>query len=288
MDQIRIENLEVYAAHGVYPKETRQGQLFKVDVTLNTDTGPAGLADDLALSTNYGEVSRLIQRYLWENTFSLIEAAAEHLAREILLSFPRVESLALELKKPQAPVKIPFSNISVRIERGWHQAWLGIGSNMGDRKAYIDQALAALEEKPEIRQVRCSRLITTAPYGGVEQEDFLNGAVGLKTLLSPQELLAFLQELEHRAGRERKIHWGPRTLDLDILFFEGFVSDDPLLTVPHPDMENRGFVLEPLDELCPWLRHPLNGRSVRQMRQELEKRGEGAALRSLTKNASGS
>lgn len=269
-DQIRIENLEVYAAHGVHPEETREGQLFKVDVTLNTDLRRAGIADELTLSTHYGEVCRLIHSYLRENTFLLIEAAAEHLAEEILLTFPNVESLVLELKKPMAPVKLPFSNISVRIERGWHQAYLGIGSNMGDRQGYISRALEEIRNHPKIREIRSSGLITTAPYGGVEQEDFLNGAIGLKTLLSPYELLAFLQSLEQQAGRERKIHWGPRTLDLDILFYEGFVSGDKALTVPHPDMENRRFVLEPLNELCPWQRHPLTGKTVRQMLKELQ------------------
>jgi len=270
VDQIRIENLEVYAGHGVHPEETREGQLFKVDVALNTELRPAGMADELTLSTHYGEVCRLIHRYLRENTFLLIEAAAEHLAEEILLAFPNVESLALELKKPMAPVKIPFSNISVKIERGWHQAYLGIGSNMGDKQAYVSRALEELAAHPKIRDVKCSRLAVTTPYGGVEQEDFLNGAVGLKTLLPPYELLAFLQSLEKKAKRERKIHWGPRTLDLDILFYDGFVSGDEALTVPHPDMENRRFVLEPLDELCPWYRHPLTGKTVRQMRRELQ------------------
>lgn len=269
MDQIRIEDLEVYAGHGVYAQETRDGQLFRVSVALNTDLRPAGMADELALSANYGEVCRLIHRYLRENTFLLIEAAAEHLAQELLLTFSNVESLVLELKKPMAPVNLPFSNISVRIERGWKQVYLGIGSNMGDRQAYVDQALEELGGHPQIREVKCSRLVVTAPYGGVEQEDFLNGAVGLKTLLSPCELLAFLQSLEKKAKRERKVRWGPRTLDLDILFYEGFVSGDETLTVPHPDMENRGFVLEPLDELCPWYRHPLTGRTVRQMLREL-------------------
>lgn len=269
MDQIRIEDLEVYAGHGVYPEETREGQLFKVSAVLNTDLGPAGRADDLSLSTNYGEVCRLIHRYLRENTFLLIEAAAEHLAEEVLLSFPFVESLVLELKKPMAPVKIPFSNISVKIERGWRQAYLGIGSNMGDKQAYVGKALEAIKTHPKIRDVKSSRLILTPPYGGVEQEDFLNGAVGLKTLLSPYELLVFLQSLEKDAGRVRKVHWGPRTLDLDVLFYEGFVSGDPVLTVPHPDMENRKFVLQPLDELCPWYRHPLTGKTVRQMLGEL-------------------
>ncbi len=269
MDQIIIEDLEVYAGHGVYPEETREGQLFKVSAILNTDLRPAGMADELTLSTNYGEVCRLVHRYLRENTFLLIEAAAEHLAEEILLSFPLVESLVLELKKPMAPVKIPFSNIAVKIERGWRQVYLGIGSNMGDKQAYISEALDSLRAHPKIRQVKCSRLIVTEPYGGVEQDNFLNGAVGLKTLLSPYELLALLQSLEKKAGRERLVHWGPRTLDLDVLFYEGFVSDDERLIVPHPDMSNRRFVLEPLDQLCPGYIHPLTGKTVRQMLKEL-------------------
>ena len=77
-------------------------------------------------------------------------------------------------------------------------------------------------------------------------------------------------ELERKAGRERKIHWGPRTLDLDILFYEDFVSDDPKLTVPHPDMENRLFVLEPLSELCPYYVNQISGKSVTRMLRKLQ------------------
>ncbi|MDE7403791.1 MAG: 2-amino-4-hydroxy-6-hydroxymethyldihydropteridine diphosphokinase, partial [Lachnospiraceae bacterium] len=113
-------------------------------------------------------------------------------------------------------------------------------------------------------------IIATAPYGGVEQDDFLNAAIELKTLLTPYELLSFLHELEAKAGRERKVHWGPRTLDLDILFYQDFLSNDPVLTVPHPDMENRQFVLEPLNELCPWYFNPVTGKNVRQMYLELD------------------
>lgn len=270
MDQIRIENLEVYAGHGVHQHETENGQVFLIDAVLYTDLRGAGRADDLTLSTHYGHVSKWINRYLREHTFLLIEAAAEHLAEELLLEFPRIERLKLEIKKPQAPVGLPFSNISVRIERGWKQVYLGIGSNMGDREAFFDGAVRKIKENPRIREVKCSRRIITEPYGGVEQEPFLNGAAGLKTLLSPGELLDFLQKLEAEAGRERKIHWGPRTLDLDILFFEDFVSMDPKLTVPHPDMCNRKFVLEPLSELCPWQYNPVTGKSVGQMLRELQ------------------
>ena len=101
MDEIHIKNLEVYAGHGVYEEENRNGQLFVADMILYTELRKAGLADEMALSTSYGEVSRFANRYLREHTFRLIEAAAEHLAGELLLTFPKVEKLVLELKKPE-------------------------------------------------------------------------------------------------------------------------------------------------------------------------------------------
>ncbi len=270
MDEIKIENLEVYSAHGVHPEETRNGQLFVVEAVLYMDLQPAGRADDLKLSTHYGHVCHFITDYLKEHTFLLIEAAAEHLALELLLNFPRLLELELEIKKPHAPINLPFSSVSVRIRRGWKQVYLGIGSNLGDRQGYIQRGVKGLEANPQIRDVKCSKMIETAPYGGVEQGDFLNGAVSLKTLLPPMELLAFLHKLEAEMGRERKIHWGPRTLDLDILFYQDYVSCDPQLSVPHPDMANRLFVLEPLNELCPFYCDPVTGKSVGQMLAELK------------------
>ncbi|MCM1126258.1 MAG: 2-amino-4-hydroxy-6-hydroxymethyldihydropteridine diphosphokinase [Lachnospiraceae bacterium] len=269
MDSIIIRDLEVYAGHGVWKEETDCGQSFMINADLNTDLRPAGIRDDLSCSTDYGRVCRFISDYLRQNTFLLIEAAAEHLAEEILLTFPLIRELTLEIKKPSAPVGLPLSYVSVQIRRGWKRAYLGIGSNMGAKERYLEEAVEKLRANQKIRGVKCSELITTAPYGGVEQDDFLNGAVELETLLAPKELLAFLNQLEEEAGRERKIHWGPRTLDLDILFFEDYVSDDPALTVPHPDMENRRFVLEPLSALCPYYVHPLSGKTVKQMLKEL-------------------
>lgn len=269
MDQIKIENLEVYAAHGVYPEETRIGQVFKVDAALYMDTGPAGRKDELALSTNYSEVCHFMTRFLKENTYRLIEAAAEHLAKEMLLKFPLIERIELELKKPHAPIGLPFESVSVQIDRGWKTVYLGIGSNLGERQEFLERAIEKLKAHELIRSVRCSKIMTSPPYGGAALYEFLNGAIELKTLLTPYELLDFLHELEAEAGRERRVHWGPRTLDLDILFYQDFLSNDPALTVPHPDMENREFVLKPLDELCPWYFHPVTGKTVRQMLREL-------------------
>ena len=269
MDSILIRELEVYAGHGVYAEETLRGQMFLVSAELIMDLRTAGLSDDLDCSADYGRVCHFIHDYLRQNTFLLIEAAAEHLAREILVSFPQIMELELEIKKPHAPVGLPFACVSVKIRRGWKQVFLGIGSNMGDKERYLEDAVDRLKAHPLIRDLKCSEWMVTAPYGGVMQDDFLNGAVGLKTLLFPDELLAFLHELEQKAGRERKIHWGPRTLDLDILLYQDYVSDDPELTVPHPDMGNRRFVLEPLSKLCPNLVHPVTGKTIRHMLQDL-------------------
>ena len=101
------------------------------------------------------------------------------------------------------------------------------------------------------------------------QPDFLNGMIQVKTLLTPWELLELLHQIEQRAGRERLVHWGPRTLDLDIIFYDDWVVDTKELQIPHPDMQNRDFVLKPLAELAPFLRHPLQNKTVRQMLEEL-------------------
>lgn len=270
MDEIRIENLEIYAGHGVFTEENQTGQPFFVNAVLYTDIRKAGLKDDLALSTHYGEVSHLINRFLKEHTFQLIEAAAQQTAEQVLLHFPLIKALDLEIRKPKAPIGLPFASVSIKINRGWKKVYLGIGSNLGDKRQYIEEAILKLRKNTKIRNIRLSDLIVTEPYGGVEQDKFLNGAVELETLYDPYELLQLLQSLEKEAGRERKIHWGPRTLDLDILFFEDFVSDAPELMVPHPDMKNRMFVLKPLNELCPYYMHPLFHKSVRQMLEELE------------------
>lgn len=270
MDRIKIEKLEVYAGHGVYTQEKENGQLFVVSAVLYADLREAGRKDELMYSTHYGDVCRFMHTWLREHTFLLIEAAAEQLSRAVLLQFPRIREIEIELCKPNAQIGIPFENISVILKRGWKQVYLGIGSNLGDKKRYLENAVASLKQNELIREVKCSEWMVTEPYGGVEQDDFLNGALELQTLYDPYELLDFLQKLELQAGRERKVHWGPRTLDLDILFFEDFISADPMLTVPHPDLENRGFVLRPLAQLNPCCRHPVNGKSIKQMLRELE------------------
>ena len=270
MDEIRIENLEVVAFHGVYPKEREEGQPFYINAIMYTDIRQAGLKDNLTRTTNYGEVSHFIHIWMKQNTYRLIETVAEKLSEAILLRYNLINSIDLEIRKPRAPIGLPFDSVSVKINRGWHQVYLSVGSNMGDREKYISDATIALQGNSLIKEVKVSELLVTKPYGGVEQEDFLNGAIALKTLLTPKELLAELHQIEEAADRKRELRWGPRTLDLDIIFYDKQVYEDEELILPHVDMENRYFVLKPLSELAPNLRHPILHKTVSQLLAEVE------------------
>lgn len=267
-DCITIENLNVFAHHGVYPEETRDGQNFYVNAVLYTDTKKAGYSDELEDSTNYGEVCQEIHCFLTEHTYKLLEAAAEKLAEYLLQTFPLIQELTLEIRKPEAPIPLPFESVSVKIHRGWNRAFIALGSNIGDRQAYIGNALKHLGEDGNIRNIRVSTLIETKAYGGVEQEDFLNGVLECETLYSPERLLLRLQEEEQLAQRKREIHWGPRTLDLDVLFYEDEVWDKAHLTIPHPDMINRDFVLKPMSELAPNFVHPVYRCTMKELLQQ--------------------
>ncbi len=274
MDEIRIDQLEVYAYHGVYPEENKIGQTFYVNLVLYVDARRAGLSDELSLSVDYGTVCQFVHNWMRVHTCKLIEAAAEKMTQDLLLNFPLINAIDAEICKPEAPIRLPFHNVSVKIHRGWHKVYLSVGSNMGDRNAYIEGALLALNNSADIRKVRCSSLLETEPYGGVEQAPFLNGAIELETLYTPEELLLFLHQIEADAGRERLIHWGPRTLDLDILFYDKDVYEQSDLIIPHVDMQNRYFVLKPLSELAPHLRHPVLGKTISELLAMVVKENE--------------
>lgn len=269
LDKIHIKNLEVFGNHGVFPEENKLGQKFLVNATLYTNTSEAGKTDDLTKSIDYGEVSHFITKYMREHTFRLIEAVAEQLARALLLQFNSLAWLDLEIQKPWAPIGLPLESVSVEISRGWHQAFIATGSNLGDKEEYIRQGSDALKACEECIVEKESGLIVTEPYGVTEQPQFLNGMLKIKTIFTPLELLEKLNEIEAAANRERKMHWGPRTLDLDIILYDDLILDTERLTIPHRDMQNREFVLKPLAELAPWQRHPVLGKTIQEMLDEL-------------------
>jgi len=269
-DYIELKSVKVFANHGVLLEEKEKGQIFYIDVKMYLGLKEAGKNDNLNLSVNYADAAVFIKEYMENNTFDLIETVAFGLAENLLLKFDLIDEIDITVHKPEAPIPLEFGDVSVNINHKWNQVYLSVGSNIGDKEAYIESALCKLEENNRIKNVVCSKLITTKPYGGVEQDDFLNGAIGLQTLLSPNELLDYLHEIEQSANRERLVHWGPRTLDLDIVFYEDAVMLTDELKIPHTDMQNRQFVLEPLMELCPNYVNQITGETVYSMYKKLE------------------
>ena len=269
MDRITIENLQVYAHHGVLPEETVLGQRFLVTAVLELETRPAGRTDDLELSVNYAVVSEKITAFLQQNTFRLIESAAEQLAGYLLLEFPLLHGITLTIKKPWAPVGLPLDTVSVSISRQWHTAYVALGSNMGDKESYLNEAVAFLQNEKTIRVQKVSDYLVTKPYGVLDQDDFLNGCLQLQTLLTPQELLELLQQAEQAANRQRLRHWGPRTLDLDILFYDDQMVWEPNLVIPHPEIPKRTFVLEPMVQIAPYFVHPILRKTMRELLETL-------------------
>jgi len=148
-------------------------------------------------------------------------------------------------------------------------AYIALGSNMGDRKEYLDRALNMLAETPGVEVVSVSSYLETEPVGYVDQPAFLNAAASVDTTLSAHDLLSVCLGIEDALGRVRGVRWGPRTIDLDVLMYGDEVIDTPELVVPHPLMHERRFVLEPLCEIAPEAVHPVLSRSVKQLLDDL-------------------
>ena len=148
------------------------------------------------------------------------------------------------------------------------RALLGLGSNLGDRLATLRAAVSGLAETAGVALTGCSSVHASPPMGPVEQGEFLNAAVAVETELAPRALLAACLAVETALGRERRVRWGPRTLDIDILWMEGVCLAEPGLSIPHPGLAERAFVLRPLAELAPELRLP-DGRTAAAAVEEL-------------------
>lgn len=268
MDIIHIKNLEVFANHGVFEEENRLGQKFIINADLYTEFDRS---EDLSKSIHYGIAAEQISDFLQKNTYKLIETAAQCLSEHLLLNTDNLKQVHIEIKKPWAPLKFSMETVSVELTRGWHKVYLSLGTNMGEREKYLENAYNALRGSKFIRSIIVSPVYETEPYGGVEQQNFLNVCVELETIMEPLELLAFLHEIESDNGRVRDIHWGPRTLDMDILLYDDIIMHGKELCIPHIDMHNRLFVLRPLCDIAPYAYHPVKRATAQELLFELNK-----------------
>lgn len=270
MDCIKIRRLEVFAYHGCEEEEKINGQIFYVDADLYSDIRTPGISDNLNETVDYSKVCDYIHRFMKENRFDLIEAAAEQVTRGLLKEFPKIREIELTIHKPSAPISLPFDDVSVTVRRKWNKSFLSIGSNIGDKQTYLNQAVDSIYDDDNCRVNMVSKFIETEPYGPIEQDNFLNGCIEIETLYSPKELLEAVNNIEAEAGRTRELHWGPRTLDIDIALYGDEIIDEPNLKIPHVEMHKRLFVLEPLNQIAPYAIHPIYRKTVCQMLEELK------------------
>ena len=266
MDQLRIKDLEIFAFHGLFPSEKELGQKFVVSATLSYDMTKAATDLDLTASVHYGELCQKWTTWFQENTEDLIETVAYKLVERTFETYPLVQEIELELKKPWAPIHLPLDTCSVTIHRRKQRAFIALGSNMGDKKANLKQAIANMSARG-IRILKESSVITTDPWGGVEQDSFIE----VETWLPAPILLETLLAIESEMGRVREVHWGPRLIDLDLLFVEDQIIYTDDLILPHPYIAERLFVLESLQEIAPHFIHPTLKQPIRHLYQELKK-----------------
>ena len=258
---------------GVLEREKKEGQYFYITATMEMNLKGAGTTDKIENTVNYDLVVQTIISSFTETVNDTIEAAAEQVIEAVMSEFPLIQTLTVKVSKPNAPVDADFENIYVELTRSRHRVFLSIGSNLGDREGYLDMAIEEIDRDASVEIKKISSIIETEPYGPVEQPNFLNGVIELETYLDPDEFLSVICDIENEAGRERIIHWGPRTLDIDIIMFDDMIINTDSLIIPHPEMQNREFVLKPMAEIAPHIIHPVFRKSVAQLYEELKNKG---------------
>ncbi|RHW61366.1 2-amino-4-hydroxy-6-hydroxymethyldihydropteridine diphosphokinase [Clostridium botulinum] len=150
-----------------------------------------------------------------------------------------------------------------------HTAYVAFGSNIGEKENYIKKALEKIEER-KMKIIKVSPIYETEPYGVLDQDSFLNGVVKIETNLTPEDLIGELLNIEEQLDRVRERRWGPRTIDLDIIFYDDLIINEKDLVIPHKDMENREFVLKPLCDIDENFIHPVLKKSVRELYDRLK------------------
>ena len=275
MDKIYINNLEFIGFHGVFPEEKKLGQKFLVSLELIVDTKEAGKTGDLTKSVHYGLVAQDVERVFLEKSIDLIETCAENIAEMVLKKYELVKEVKVTVKKPWAPLQMHFENVAVEISRKWHKVYLSLGSNMGDKRENLLEAIKRDGELENTEVVKSSTILETEPFGYIEQDNFLNACLEVKTLLTPQEFLSSILKIELDMGRVREIKWGPRVIDIDILFYDAEIIQEDNLAVPHPWICEREFVLEPLSEIAPNYVHPLERKTIMMLARKLKESGKG-------------
>lgn len=265
MDRILIEDLRVLAVIGALPHERDAAQPLRIDLSIGVDLHDAGATDDLDATVHYGLVAERVVAAASASRHVLLERMAAEIA-DIVLAFDRVDVVDVLVTKLRPPIATVVGTTAVRVVRTRaeasplrsgsqarsHEAIMALGSNLGDREGFLRRAVRELGGMISGSVVAMSDVYETEPVGGPDEQDaYLNMVVKVDTLLDPFALLRLCHRVEASANRERLVHWGPRTLDVDLLFYDDARIETDVLTIPHPRIGERRFVLAPLSDVAP-------------------------------------
>ena len=268
-DKIFVHNLCLVGNHGVMDEERVLGQRFFLDIEVTTDARRASTNDDYRKAICYASLCDLAAKVSDAGPYKLIETFAERVITAILERFPTVTEARVRIRKPGAPIDASFDTVGVELARKrQRRVAFSLGSNVGDRASQIRAALAFLEAEDEIEITKVSSFYETAPWGKEDQDPFINACAIGQTSLSPHEVLRACKVIEVRLGRTPGERWGPRLIDIDLLFLGDEQISTIALTVPHAEILKRGFVLKPLAEIAG--DEDLAGRTVRDALAELK------------------
>ena len=248
-----LTGIRAEGRHGARDGEKDQPQPFVVDLDIEVDAP----RDSIDATADYRGVTDAVREIVEDGSFDLIEAMADAIARRVRLVPARGSS---DGRGAQAERRRPSRHrwggrrghgLRRRVTRDpvGTVAFLGLGSNLGDRLTNLQGAVDLLHGEPGLRVVASSRVWETVPVGGPPQPDYLNAVIRVETDLSARDLLDVAHRVEERLGRVRKERWGARSIDVDVLLFDEETIDESDLVVPHPRLAQRAFVLLPLLEL---------------------------------------
>ena len=250
MDKITLSKMEFEGHTGCFDFEKKDGQKFIVSLDLFVDRIRGCYTDDLADTVDYSNIYEVTKETVTGDDGNLIERLAQKIADAVLEADKRILKVRVNVSKPEAPVKGIFETMEVTIERNRKEfVIVSLGSNMGDREANILAAEKALQAIDGNEGFKFASIYETEPVGLEDQPYFLNTCVGFYTDIEPFELLDKIHVIENDLLRTREVHWGPRTIDIDIIFYGDRVIMKPELTIPHPRWNVRSFVTVPLREI---------------------------------------
>jgi dihydroneopterin aldolase / 2-amino-4-hydroxy-6-hydroxymethyldihydropteridine diphosphokinase len=255
-DRIEINGMRAVTIVGALEHEREIPQPLEIDVSFDVDLRDAGRSDELGDTVHYGLVADRVVAVVEESKDVLLERLVMRIADEVL-AFDRVEAVDVRLVKLRPPISVDAVNTAVCIRRTRadaeipvhtaHHAYVALGSNLGERAAFLRLGVQGLGNV-----IAMSDVYETDPVGGPDdQGPYLNMVVEVETSLDPFALLRRCQRIEAEAMRQRVVHWGPRTLDVDIVQFDNVSIISEELTIPHPRSSERGFVLAPLADIAP-------------------------------------